>query len=191
MNTGNGSTSAPIGVLEELVTRLAAITPDEYVVPFVKPGKDDFVVAVATDDIKKLFSLQCILANQREELTMSIARIAEECLRDVFQKGPDVADKELQTPGNPLFEANARMDNIKTESDDLRRLIEIARKMMWLEIARQHPDLASHPINGIRSDWTLCWTERGDADDGAEMGFHFLSIGMGDLDEFMRGMPAH
>lgn len=178
MDKGNGSTGAPLGVLAELIARLGAITPEQYIAPEpdTKPDKDAVVVATANDDIKKLFTLQCILVGQIKDLSVSLLEASQTCLREALQKGPSRTMEEIETPGTTLFEGNAKMPALKAETDDLTELLKIVRGMLWLDIRRQHPDLASAQSVGISSDWTLRWKGNGDDDDG-DMHVRILAIG--------------
>lgn len=168
---GNGSTGIPIGVLEELVARIGAITPDKYIAPEpdAKPDKDALVAATATDGIKQLFTLQCILVDQIKEFGSSASESAQACLKEALQKGPFKTMEEIETPGTTLFEEHAKMAACKVEIGDLRELLGLVKGMLFLDIRRQHPDLANAQSVGINNDWTLRWKEHGDDDDDSGM----------------------
>lgn len=197
MNKGNGSTGTPVGVLAELVARIGAITPEQYIAPEpdAKPDKDAIVAATATDGIKQLFTLQCILVDQIKGLKSSASQAAQVCLREALQKGPDGTMQEIETPGTTLFEEHAKMTAFKAEIDDLQELLGLVKGMLFLDIRRQHPDLASAQSVGINNDWTLRWKKLGDDDDDSGMSIRILAIGgglPGGLAElFSQSMPAH
>lgn len=178
-NKGNGSTGVPLEVLADIIARLGAITPDQYIAPEpdAKPDKDAIVAAIANDDIKKLFTLQCLLVGQIQELKTSASEAAWVCLEEAFQKGPDETMREIETPGTALFVEQSKMSVFNAEIDDLRELLGIVKGMLWLDIKRQHPDLASAQSVGINNDWTLCWKEHGDGDDDSGMSIRILAIG--------------
>lgn len=178
MDKGNGSTGAPVGVLADLIARLGAITPEQYIAPEpdAKPDKDAIVAAIATDDIKRLFTLQCILVGQIKELKLGVSEAAQACLKETLKKGPFKTMEEIETPGTTLFEENAKMEAFQAEIDDLRELIELVKRMLFLDIKHQHPDLASAHSVGINNDWTLSWKDTSDDDDG-DTHVRILAIG--------------
>lgn len=157
MNTENKSPEPRLGVLAEICARLAAITPEQFVVPEVARSKDATFVCTATDDIKRLFTLRNQLVDEMEELAKSGMEAALEALGDLGSRNPLIVAKELTTPGSRTWELQAGM---RTRSGAMRQkdhLCEIVDEILWLEIRRQHPDLQDKPAVAIFSDWGLYW----------------------------------
>lgn len=68
-------------ILDEIVRQLAAIDPDDFVVPGVVPNEEDIIVTAADDYLKRLFTLASSLkhglikmAQEGEELTKEFKR---------------------------------------------------------------------------------------------------------------------
>ena len=159
MNKGSGSTGAPLGVLAEITTLLASITPEQFIAPTANHEEGDHTVTVATDHIKQLFTLRRRLIDKCCEFKERAERIAEIVMKEVIMKGALQASKDLETPGSSLLEVQTEIEQIVVELQQVDKLREIVDGIFWLEIRRQHPDLADKSLIGIRSDWSLTWAE--------------------------------
>lgn len=179
MNKGNGN-SAPLGVLAEITALLTAITPEQFVTPPTDRGEGDHAVAAATDDIKRFFTLRCRLIDKCSEFKTSVKQTAETAMEEISAKGVLQADKDLETPGTSLFEAKAKFEQIVAELQRVDSLFEIIDGIFWREVQNQHPDLVNKPTIGIRSDWSLTWTEKEDDDDDGA-GIRVCLVGSSDL----------
>ncbi len=178
-NNGNGST-APIGVHEEISQRLAVITPEQFVAPDLTRGENDHIVAIATDGIKRLFTLRTLLADELDEIAANGRKMAMQNLLTLLKVSTEEeigrVSKELQTPGSPLSEQH---EAVKRNSNDLElktSLVELVDKMCWLEVRRQHPELTARPTVGVYSDWNLGWREERDEEEDIEDVFRILRI---------------
>lgn len=163
MSKGNGSTSAPLGVLAEITALLAAITPEQFVAPSMGCEEGDHVVATATDDIKRLFTLRSRLIDELRGLKKSVTQVSNIAMEEILTKGTLRAEKDLETPGTSLFEAKAKTEKIAAELQRVDNLREIIDAVFWREVRNQHSDLVNKSI-GIRSDWSLTWAEKDDDD---------------------------
>ena len=162
MTKGNGSSGASLGVLAEIAVLLAAITPEQFIAPPAEQEDGDHVVAVANDDVKRLYVLRDRMVDKCNELTKSARPLAEGLMKDIFMAGPRKARVDLTTPDSPMYEAEAKLKIVLAElqsADSLRKIVE---DIFWLEVRRQHPDLKDKNTVGIRSDWSLVWMEEED-----------------------------
>lgn len=164
MKNGNESISAPLGVLAEIASLLAAITPEQFIAPPLERKESEHVVATATDDIKRLYTLRDRLDDKCRELAKSGKQVSEDAMERIFKLGHRKAIEEMETPGSPLFEANVKNEQILAELQRTNNLHKIVDGIFWLEVRRQHPDIESKPVAGIRSDWSLTWAENDDDD---------------------------
>lgn len=166
MTKGNGSAGASLGVLVEIMGLLAAITPEEFIAPPTGQEDGDHVVAVATDAVKRLYVLGGRLTDKCNELIKSSRPLSEGIMKDILANGPRKAHVELNTPGSPMYEAEAKLKRALAELQSADSLRQIVESILWIEVRRQHPDLENKGSVGIRSDWSLVWTEEKDDTDG-------------------------
>ncbi len=159
METKNGSTAAPLGVLAEINQRLAAITSEQFTAPQGACAKGDHPVAYATDEVKRLYTLWGSLIDEGNAINNKVRQGTEAALKDIFVKGPEKTVEELKTPGSPTAETRVRLDALHAESERLGRLLGIVKDLFWEEVQRQHPELAAKPTIAICSDWSLVWRE--------------------------------
>lgn len=180
MTKGNGSAGASLGVLAEITGLLASITPEQFIAPPEGQEDGDHVVAVATDDVKRLYVLRDRLTDKYNELVKSARTLSEGIMKDILVNGPLMTHVELNTPGSPMYEAEAKLKRKLAElqnADTLRRIVE---DVFWLEVRRQHPDLEDKSIVGICSDWSLVWTDEKDEEDDTR-GISIEIVGSGTL----------
>lgn len=188
MKKGNGSAS--LGVLAEISELLSAITPEQFTAPPAGPEDGDHVVAVATDDIKRLYVLRDRLIDKCNELVTSANPLSMGLMEDIFKHGQRAA-VELKTPGSPMYEAEAKLKRTLAELQSVDSLKKIVENIFWLEVRRQHPDLEGKKIIGIRSDWSLVWTEDDDDDMGG-ISIRVVSSGsLSDLFEMIGEQRQH
>jgi len=117
---------------------LAAITPDQFIAPEAELRKSDRRVAVASDDIKKLFTLASLLAKETEEFGDELHRM--------MKATPPKGRATLVSEG---------LKKLKAMHGQVAVLSKILSKVLWLEVRRQHPDLSAAFDPGIRKDWSL------------------------------------
>lgn len=178
MKKGNGSAS--LGVLAEITGLLAAITADQFTAPNAEMEDGDHVVATANDDIKRLFVLRNRLSDKHNELAKSADLSLADLTEYLFKHGQHKAVAELEIPGSPMFEAEAKLKRTIAEMQGVGSLHKIVDGIFWLEVRRQHPDLEGKSTVGIRSDWSLVWTEDDDDDMG---GIGIRVVGSGSLSD--------
>ena len=158
MNSGNGSVGTRLGVLADIIARLAAITPEQVAplreAPPVEEG--DHVVATANDDIKRYFTLCGLLKDAYNEKVRAHNEVVAGWMA-VGGREPVVQRAK--------FKAELGME---------REFFDIVHQIAWLEVERQYPELTGKPGISIGDDWSLFWREG----DGSEMDITIIGHGV-------------
>lgn len=151
-------TEAPsLGVLAEITARLAAITPEQFIVPEFARSGDAVFVCMASDDIKRIFTLRSTLTDEMDQLVQDGLTASLDALLEVSARNLHEIFKEMQTPGSRTLDMTQKMLNRRCAMQKQKRLCEIVDNLLWLEIRRQHADLKDRSQVGIFSDWGLYW----------------------------------
>lgn len=187
--TGNGSAGASLGVLAEITGLLAAITPEQFTAPPVEQKDGDHIVAVATDDVKRLFTLRDRLIGKCNEFMKITRPLSEDLMMGILINGQHKANVELNTPGSPMYEAEAKLKRALVELQSANSFLQIVDGIFWLEVRRQHPDLEDKSVVGIRHDWSLLWRE----EESGTSGISIKLVAGGSLDDLaeMLGPRSH
>lgn len=119
---------------EQVAERLAAITPEQFVAPKQDREKNATFVCVATDQIKRLYTLRALLNKQVHELTEKGLAILEE------------ADAQ----------SHKTLDQLNLQARQITALLDVVEAVLWFEIRDQSPDLMRQQVVSISSDWSLC-----------------------------------
>lgn len=158
MVEGNGGTAPQEGVLEEITRRLAAITPEQFITPELTREPDAHFVCMATDSIKRLFTLRSILVEEHNALLEERARVSKDALKRVMTVGLCKTNEALAIGGSPESVARDTLDRLTDESRRKKLLHKIIDNMCWYEVGNQHRDLRKNDAC-VFSDWSLCWKE--------------------------------
>ncbi|MDP1689921.1 MAG: hypothetical protein Q8L52_01830 [bacterium] len=171
------SGAAPLRVLAEITELLAAITPEQFVAPTNMPREEDMhAVATATDDIKRLCALRDSLITKHNTLSNELNQLVKSLLMAALDD-PLKTIEELGVPNSPSMQGKAQVEQLDAERTEIFALIKIVVKILWLEVRRQHPDLASNSRVCICDDWSLCWEENKSEDEfSAEIIGRFLAM---------------
>lgn len=180
----NKTATAPKGVFDELAERLAAITPEQVVVPKGDIKKGDHVVATATDHIKRLHTLRSQLAREHDALIDKKRALVEEITKYVDQKDLDTLLVELRNPGSRASDDKVKLDQVCAEIRVARDLHDVVDTFLWIDVERQHPDLLMNDCVGIRSDWSLVWREEEESEGG-------VRVAVIDMDKLLNGLMRH
>ncbi len=159
MNKSNGDTAAPLGVLEEITSRLAALTEEQLVPPSQEREKDAVFVMMAPDGVKRLFALREQLREERRSLSREMKSVADKAMIYIYEKPLEVVMVEMDAEGSFLWQVKERMERFGLLASRAAHFFEIVEQIFWLEVRRQHPDLQEKPVISINSDWSLCWQE--------------------------------
>ncbi len=157
MNQGTGSATAPIAVLAEILARLAAITPEQIVPPPQDREEGCHVVVTANDDLKRLFTLRNLLADEHNELVARYRAMDEAGSKD-----------------------RGEFERLEEQIVAMKILHQIVDQIFWLDARRQHPSFANKRGLGITHDWSLCWRDDV-AEEDAVVRIGVLSIRREDL----------
>ena len=179
MKNSNGGTVAPLGVLEEITSRLAALTEDQFILPKLNREKDATLVMMAPDSVKRLFTLREQLRGEHRSLSREMESVGDKAVAYICKKSLDTVVAEMDTEGSFLSQAKVRMEQFALLASYTERLFEIVEQIFWLEVRRQHSDLNQKPTVCIYSDWSLCWQE------GKERENAFVGVLHVDLSELL------
>ena len=170
MSQGNGKTMGL--ALAEIMTRLAAVQPEQFVTPPIAREEGVHFVAIASDETKRLFTLRVMLGDEcasirkeGKDLAMKSAVALAEKLgggityRDIMRNPHRLLEKADQNMRKAMEETTAELERIEERLDMVEGLGKIVNGLFWREVKLQHPDLANKPTIAIYSDWSLCWKE--------------------------------
>ncbi len=191
MNNGNGGPAAPLSVLAEINARLAAITPEQIIAPDTVREETTPVVAMATDEIKRLYTLRALLTNEYNEVVMDgrekAAQFVQDALRFFAEGNPD---GDAQTLDNLLAEQLSVMEKMIAGQKRNDIVFKTVERLLWTEIRCQDPALTDAPIVAIHNDWSICRRDD-DGDDGAEGTLRILRLsGSGSTDDLLRVLQS-
>lgn len=159
MEQGNGSATVPFVVLNEIMARLKELTPDQYIAPEVARESDTCLAAMASEDIKRLYTLRVTLMDESEKIKMRAVQLSREAAKYIETKSPAALDVELKMPNSRLSKLKAGIERVKQKLLLKNMLAKVVDGMFWLEVITQHPDLQGKTSVGIYKDWSLCWRE--------------------------------
>ena len=163
MKTKVGATKALPTVRTEIQQRLAALTPEQFVAPQRAHEPDAHVACIATDEIKRLYTLHSQLREKCTELSLSAIQMGEAAQRRLLsEEGVREVIREMRTPDGPALRAVEEMRRTHRELQQVFGLLEIVNDTLHLEILRQHADLFDKSVVYICSDWAICWKEISD-----------------------------
>lgn len=185
MKIGTSSTGTPLGVFASIEEGLAAITPEQLIVPSSPHEEGDHIVAIAGDRIKRLLTLRRILKEEADQLADRGMRLSEATLGNILGTSPEEVIKELEDPGSPLSASHEAERKLFVEFSTARRWFNIVSEGLRLEIGLQYTELADKKVI-VRNDWSLCWRESADEDEMSGRRIRILAIG-GDLAELLSG----
>jgi hypothetical protein len=184
MNKRNGETTGL--ALTEIMTRLAAIQPEQFVAPPLTRSANAHFVATASDETKRLFTLRVILGDEcasirkegKDIAVKSAIALAEKLgggitYRDLMRDPTFLLQKADRDMEKVMKETAAELERIEDRFGMTEDLGKIVNGIFWREVRLQHPDLTNKPTIGIYSDWSLCWKE--------EMSASEMLIGSGGL----------
>ena len=137
----NGNTSPKLGVLAEIVVRLAAFTPEQFVPTDVEVGKGDRVVATATDEVKRLLTLRVICADEYN----AVAERYNEMVAEDRRRGEKLSS-----------EREAAYEQLNGEMRGQSCLHKVVENLLWLEVRRLHTDFETSSRIGFRKNWEIC-----------------------------------
>ena len=184
MNQGNGTTNGLPESLKKIIELFSAITPEQFPITTTKPGKDDHVAGVASEDIKKLVTLRGHLLKEIREIALRGRQAAETALREARGKDPRQVVEEVETPGTAAFAAKEEMLKLRAEIMQAENQMTAVGALLQLELGRQFPELLQKPVH-IYGDWSLCWR-----DPQNEMP-NIVSINIGSVDDLAELLGRH
>lgn len=161
---GHGKEAVPLTARKEIDDLLAALAPEQLVAPQRAPEADAHFLCMATDELRRLFTLQNILGGKCKELAVNNMKMAREAQQRLLSaEGVQGIIEEMRTPGSPALEALATMRRAHGEMERASLLFRAVSTLCRLEVARQHPDVQEKNVY-LYNDWSLCWKE--DTNDG-------------------------
>jgi len=179
------SATFKLTVREEVDRSLAALTPEKFILPLVKRNEKMHFACMATDEIKRLFTLCEQLANKYAALQQKARELARDAKERIIKLGSrDECNREIKTPGSQLSVIDETMKNIEREQCRTDLLGRFINTNLYLEIISQHTDLENKTDLHICDDWSLCW-EDGSVDPPAPVitRLVFRAVPTGNTDE--------
>lgn len=172
-------------VVAEIIERLAALKPEQFTEPDMRPDASYHAVGEADDDIKRLFTLRNIACEEHNVLGRPIAAAVEK-LTGEMKRAKNNKDKVKALQALVAIEDDPETLRIQSEMARKRSFHSIVDMICWLELRRQYTELADKPSISIRKNWTVGWCEKnedeepdglfGTFDDRPEMPDDFLEF---------------
>jgi len=163
MGESNALAVSPKSVIAEIIERLAAIKPEQFVEPDLGPDEHYHAVGEANDDIKRLFTLSSIARDEYNSLkgpfTATIDKLHKE-----MEGAKSNKDKVKALEAIVALEDDPETLRLHTEMSRKRNFYDIVSKIFWLELRRQYPEVDDKPCTSIRKNWTVGWCDEEDDD---------------------------
>ena len=119
---------------------------------------------------------------------------AKKYMDDAIASGKmDDLEHDLGMPGTAAFQMHEKLEEIKRKISATKELHDVVDAIMWIEVKRQHPDLASKRSIGVRANWSLTWSDGKQGCGGcvACAGAHgVVEVGQGDLGSLLAALQA-
>ena len=163
MSGSNALAVSQKSVIAEIIERLAALTPEQFIEPDTHPDANYRAVGEASDDIKRLFTLRNITCDEHNVLGKDLSASMEELKKNLRKANANRSKLEALQAIVSLQEAPETL-RIIAEMNRKRSFHSIIEKICWLELRRQYPELADRPNISIRKNWTVGWCERDDTE---------------------------
>jgi len=185
MSQSNALVVSPKSVIAEIVERLAALKPEQFIEPDMQPDADYRAVGEASDDIKRLFTLRSMACNEHSALGKPIATTVEK-IHQEMKRAKTNKDKVEALQAIVALEDDLETLRLVAEMARKRSFHDIVDKIFWLELRRQYRELDDKPCVSVRKNWTVGWCEKdeteelggflGTFDDRPEMPDDFLEF---------------
>ena len=163
MSESNALAVSTKSVIAEIIERLAAITPEQFIEPNTKPDKDYHAVGEAGDDLKRLLTLRNIVADEHNRLGKPLAVAVEKIHREMKLA---TANKDKVAALQKIVELEDDPETVQLAAEMARKrqFHDIVDKIFWLEVRWQFPELADKPEVSVRKNWTVGWCEKDDSE---------------------------
>ena len=148
-------------VLVEIIERLAALKPEQFIEPNMQPEVDYHAVGEASEDIKRLFTLRNIACDEYNTLAKPLAATVEK-IRQEVKRAKTNKDTVEALQAIVALENDPEMLRLEAEMARKRNFHDIVDKIFWLELHRQYRELDEKPSVGVRKNWTVGWFEEKD-----------------------------
>lgn len=139
--------------LAEIVSKLAVITPEKYIEPNMGAGPGFCAIAEANDEVKRLYTFASMIREEHNALGKQLAafeaKIKKATRGNLFDSLRVLAHGEI-----PEHEIK-KLEELCGSLQKQRSLHNTVSELLWLEVRRQHLDLAKSPMVGIRRNWLL------------------------------------
>ena len=151
-------------VIAEILERLAALKPEQFIEPDLRPDANYHAVGEANDDVKRLFTLRSIACDEHNLLGKSIVATVEK-IHQEMKRAKTNKDKVKALQEIVELEDDPETLRLMAEMARKRSFHDIVDKIFWLEIRRQYPELSEKPSVSVRKNWTVGWCEKDDSED--------------------------
>ena len=150
-------------VIAEIIERLAALKPEQFIEPDTRPDTNYHAVGEANDDIKRLFTLRNMTCDEHNVLGRPIAAAVKK-LTEEMKRAKTNRDKIGAIQALVALEDDPETLRTVAEMARKRSFHDIIEKLCWLELRRQYPELGDKPSISIRKNWTVGWCEKDDTE---------------------------
>ena len=156
--SGNGNTTV-VTVIDQIIVRLAALTPDKYIVPDYDGDADGHIVGVASTYLKRLDTLRRMLANELEPLDREASNLLAKFAAIVKTRATplDLVNSVISHP--ELREYAERINEIEREMNPKIALASIVKDIFWAELRNQFPEVMDKDSVFINGDWRIGWAD--------------------------------
>ena len=163
MTQSNALVVSTKSVIAEILERLAALTPEQFIEPDMQPDATYRAVGEANDEIKRIFTLRSIACDEHNVLGKSIAATMDK-LTEEMKRAKTNKDKVKALQAIVALEDDPETRLLQAEMSRKRNFHDIIDKIFWLELRRQYPELKDKPSISVRKNWTVGWCERDDTE---------------------------
>lgn len=173
MERGNDCSGVPFVVLGEIMTRLAELMPDQYIAPKVARESGAHLVAIASEDIKRLYTLRAMLANEYDKISRHEIKLIHEAAEYARTKDATAIKEESKMPSSRFSKLKAGVERVDRKRRMKRELAGVIDTMFFLEVQSRYPDLQGPVGICLYADRSLCWKEK---EGGKEIPHGFIGV---------------
>ncbi len=162
--SGNGK-ATPVNMLETIVSRLAGITPDDYIAPKEAPSmRRHVIVGTASEHVKKLWTLLEQIDAESKPLVAEGSRLMEDVKQIIggdTARGPEelVALVSAIRESRDIAGKAARLAEIERLARPMLRLQKFVKRLLWNEVRSCAPGLEKHQRLFLGNGWEVGYVD--------------------------------
>lgn len=163
MDQTNSSSQPVRSVLQTILDRLAALTPEQYIKPTI-PAEDNLhSVGQMTDHMQRVFTLYGEEVNAVNVLRIELRELDMKIMAATQSTGNPMRMLRNLVSGGLSADVVDRRTKLAGEAVLLDMSLKMLSKLFWLEIRTHFGDLDEHNLIRVYDDWSVGWEDETDS----------------------------